>query len=78
MFEEACDTSITRFPLLRILNLPPVIRVVSLYQVTKGSGLPVTTHVTVTDWPSATLSPDGGGTMIVGASSVATKISMHS
>ena len=65
-----CLTVIYKFPLGRILNLPPVIRLVSLYHVMIGSGFPVTWQVIVTDWPSATLMLGGGGTIIVGFSAV--------
>lgn len=59
-----------RSPFGRILNRPPVIRLMSRYHVTNGSGFPVTLQVISTERPSATLIDGGGGTKIVGASSV--------
>jgi len=66
-------TEMLRSPLGMILNRPPVMRFVSLYQVTSGSGFPVTEHVIRTEWPSATLIDGGGGTRMVGASSESKK-----
>lgn len=63
------NTSIIKFPFGKILNRPPVISTVSLNHVMIGSGFPVTTHVIMTDWPSATRNSGGGGTIMVGASS---------
>ena len=52
----------------RILKRPPVMRLLSLYHVMIGSGLPVTTHVISAEVLSATVSCGCGCSMIDGFS----------